>query len=891
MAYTPEQLNAYKTYISQNKSKLDTSKLKQLWKDTNAVKEFQESGSISKDYFAQPIQAETPVMQQPVQPQPPVGASPVSQPIEPKVETPKPIETPKAPKIETPKTTETPVLNPITKDTNWADVKEKNLSSLEQLVEARYGTVATQQDGKLVWQIDGKDYEWTFDAQGNPTKKEIANPQLEAQQSPEGIFTSLAQWVYVDKRLPWYKEASKRFNDLQKYSTYSQKEFESSLANGTLLPWTQTYNDLIKIPKVKEAIDKAQALNKINGVTSDLNTIYESQSEEIGNNVSVNVNGQTTTIKQALQDGYIDKTEYDSFTNTPEVIAKVNEVEQLTNKRDELQLSYNNVEDDVRKQLKGTGATESQILATAGMKQEDMIGNLNLAESKLQSAIGSLTELKKTNTELFAQNMDIYKQQEQRAYDEAQATKTLEQNYAYQYGDLNSENPTLQNIAIERAVAGMYENYPIPGLESQATKVQKVKNLIAQGMSGTEAIAQVESEIRNSQRYKDYIASEKDKLTSAEKPFVVSEWSSVYDPVSKTWSTAPTQKSAEVMQLQEWDVGGECGTFARQYTGISTWLDSIVWKTASDRRKTMTETQPVEWGLAFFEWGNYNKDYGHIEVVKSINEDGTMTLVWSNLYNDRKVTERTIPISEAKWFYNNTPLATGGESVTKNYTDTQKNIMSSIDIKNPTKVDEAILSKSGLTIEDAYNYKASLKQGKWSQWLDDTEYKRVNTVIDDLANDQVTKTFKKSQEAYNFATKVKAWDNATDNQALIYAFAKAMDPDSVVREWEYATVQKYSQVWWDKFGMNINRILNGQEFISKSAKENIVNTIKSKYDASKDSYDSLRNTKIKMINDIAGKEIWDKALPSDVMQLDSSTTPTQTTTPATVNYNWYSLPK
>lgn len=91
-----------------------------------------------------------------------------------------------------------------------------------------------------------------------------------------------------------------------------------------------------------------------------------------------------------------------------------------------------------------------------------MIGNLNLAESKLQSAIGSLTELKKTNTELFAQNMDIYQQQEQRAYDEAQATKTLEQNYAYQYGDLNSENPTLQNIAIERAVAGMYENYPIP---------------------------------------------------------------------------------------------------------------------------------------------------------------------------------------------------------------------------------------------------------------------------------------------------------------------------------------------------------------------------------------------------------------------------------------------
>jgi uncharacterized protein YoaH (UPF0181 family) len=69
----------------------------------------------------------------------------------------------------------------------------------------------------------------------------------------------------------------------------------------------------------------------------------------------------------------------------------------------------------------------------------------------------------------------------------------------------------------------MYENYPIPGMESQSVKVQKVKNLMAQGMSGTQAIAQVESEIRNSQRYKDYLASERAKITpQADKPFTVS---------------------------------------------------------------------------------------------------------------------------------------------------------------------------------------------------------------------------------------------------------------------------------------------------------------------------------------------------------------------------------
>jgi uncharacterized protein YoaH (UPF0181 family) len=58
----------------------------------------------------------------------------------------------------------------------------------------------------------------------------------------------------------------------------------------------------------------------------------------------------------------------------------------------------------------------------------------------------------------------------------------------------------------------MYTKYPIPGMESQAIKVQKVKDRMAQGMSATEAIASVENEIRNSQRYKDYLTSEKNKL-------------------------------------------------------------------------------------------------------------------------------------------------------------------------------------------------------------------------------------------------------------------------------------------------------------------------------------------------------------------------------------------
>jgi len=99
---------------------------------------------------------------------------------------------------------------------------------------------------------------------------------------------------------------------------------------------------------------------------------------------------------------------------------------------------------------------------------------------------------------------------------------------------------------------------------------------------------------------------------------------------------------------------------------------------------------------------------------------------------------------------------------------------------------------------------------------------------------------------------------------LIYAFAKAMDPDSVVREGEYATVQKYSQTWGEQFKMNINRASLGQEFISDEAKKSMVDTIRSKYEASKWQYEIERKNKVKRINDYSWKDIGDQVIPSNV---------------------------
>lgn len=81
--------------------------------------------------------------------------------------------------------------------------------------------------------------------------------------------------------------------------------------------------------------------------------------------------------------------------------------------------------------------------------------------------------------------------------------------------------------------------------------------------------------------------------------------------------------------------------------------------------------------------------------------------------------------------------------------------------------------------------------------------------------------------------------NSADDIGLLYAFAKAMDPDSVVREGEYATVQKYGQSWAEKFGFDVRRIFSNTAFLTPQARLNMKTTIEAK---AKPEYQLYRHT-------------------------------------------------
>lgn len=84
-------------------------------------------------------------------------------------------------------------------------------------------------------------------------------------------------------------------------------------------------------------------------------------------------------------------------------------------------------------------------------------------------------------------------------------------------------------------------------------------------------------------------------------------------------------------------------------------------------------------------------------------------------------------------------------------------------------------------------------------------------------------------------------DNPADDQGLIYAFAKAMDPTGVVKEGEYKTAQEYTQAVLTRFGFTVKRLFDASGFISEDARKNIKATMATKLNAQKRLYDNVQS--------------------------------------------------
>lgn len=143
-----------------------------------------------------------------------------------------------------------------------------------------------------------------------------------------------------------------------------------------------------------------------------------------------------------------------------------------------------------------------------------------------------------------------------------------------------------------------------------------------------------------------------------------------------------------------------------------------------------------------------------------------------------------------------------------------------------------------------------------SSGLDSTTQNQVIAAGNKFSSQPVVQRYAKAVEAKNFVDTLAGKESGTltsvDAQGLIYAFAKAMDPDSVVREGEYATAQKYAQSFLNATGYNLQRVWNGKTFLSPDAVKSIKNIVDDKYNSTKDVYSAEYNKSKALIDSLTG---------------------------------------
>ena len=131
----------------------------------------------------------------------------------------------------------------------------------------------------------------------------------------------------------------------------------------------------------------------------------------------------------------------------------------------------------------------------------------------------------------------------------------------------------------------------------------------------------------------------------------------------------------------------------------------------------------------------------------------------------------------------------------------------------------------------------------------------VRGIVSGFKSEPQLTNFATIQDGYNFASAIDTkTNNPADDQALVYALAKALDPGSVVREGEYKTALNYSQSWVKAYGKGVEQALLGTGFLSETARENIKKVIETKYKSSKVSYDNIYKQYTGQINNLTGRD-------------------------------------
>ncbi len=118
-----------------------------------------------------------------------------------------------------------------------------------------------------------------------------------------------------------------------------------------------------------------------------------------------------------------------------------------------------------------------------------------------------------------------------------------------------------------------------------------------------------------------------------------------------------------------------------------------------------------------------------------------------------------------------------------------------------------------------------------------------NSMRDDFMKSDIVKQYHEASAGLGKMREIiKSKDKGGANDiALVYAFMKAQDPGSVVREGEYATAQKYSGGLADSYGIKLDRLLGGKEVLTDAQRRSLMNAAETVFKTNQSQFDAVRS--------------------------------------------------
>lgn len=549
--------------------------------------------------------------------------------------------------------------------------------------------------------------------------------------------------------------------------------------------------------------------------------------------------------------------EYKNNMNSPEMMGLSDQATEYQNEIENIQDDIATMTKAVEKEYEGTWASRAKISAIVADRTYELQLQLRTANSnynKVATQYNNRMQQYQNEFQLWLQEYQVNQQARQQqmqelgfamdlmSFETPQQKQDREWNYwvmqqEYTNWNINSKDYNTRYKAALNSVNNLLSQYEwIPMVRSAEEMADDILKAIDNGSTLGEELSKINQQIQKKPEYK-YLYNN---------TYNTSKSSSSWIKTFKLWNTKAYEvvdESALANDLRpgvtnnlgkfliqsknlKGQTGWQCWKFVNdylQYIGMTDASNRYYDNDLSTKLNSVNSYSPKVGTVAVFDYnfkGSDGINHGHVGIVTKVYEDGSFDIRDSNRWSDEKIDTRHVTEWDKDWnalqgFFDPSQAAIDRSSATLSES-------SNITLGNLSSSQFDNYVKQYINWETSYS---EVKASYWDEWLAKvTEraqqliewwYQKSMKITDPdkilaAEKDYLTKfnsMNKETKEAIQWTDKMNTALSAIDadkrndkktlnwaSQVIVNAFNKLMDPNSVIRESEYARTPEWQSI-------------------------------------------------------------------------------------------------